>query len=106
MAGETLPTRREEEFARDGCLGLACVTCAVDPRASGMELLEDCHCLLDAAVSALNEVEVDKAGEGTESWWAAIYTLRMASSVFAHAYKRVHLESLELRDYRAAGARP
>lgn len=106
MAVEILPTRREEDFAREGCLGLGSITCAVDPEASGMDLLEDTNCLLGAAMSALGEVDVDKAGDGTEAWWAALYTLRLARTAFAHAYDRVHVESLELRQYRAAGARP
>lgn len=106
MANATVPTRREEDFAREGCLGLGSITCAVDPEATGMDLLEDVNCLFGAAMSALGEVDVDKAGEGAESWWAALYTLRLARTAFAAAYDRVHIESLELRQYRAAGARP
>ena len=100
MADVTVLAHREHDIARAGCLGLGSITCAIDPSATGMDLMEDVNCLFSAAMSALDEVDVDR-----EAWWSMVYTMRLARAAFVHAYERVHLESLELRQYRA-GARP
>lgn len=84
-----------EQHAREmaGEIGLLAVRCAVKPGASRAALADDLECLFGSAVSALEAMSQDAVDESAPPeisgrWYAMLYTMRQARTVWLQLYER------------------